>query len=188
MLNAIRNAFLALLLVAFLAPLSASAEEEDTYDQDSVLKAAEDFFGGASEGLANIIEKAFKEKGRPSGYITGEEASGAIGVGLRYGKGTLHLKSGGVRTVYWQGPSIGWDLGANASKSFTLVYHMNSTDQIFQRFPGVEGTLYYVGGFGVNYQQSGDIILAPIRAGVGLRAGANVGYLHYTQKKSYVPF
>lgn len=185
----IRNLLFILGLLAFsTASFAAEEAAEDTYDQDSVLQAAEEFFGEASSGLANIIEKVFKEQGRPNGFIKGEEASGAIGVGLRYGNGTLTLKNGGSRKVYWQGPSIGWDLGANASKAFTLVYHMKSTDQIFQRFPGVEGTLYYVGGFGVNYQQSGDVILAPIRAGVGLRAGANVGYLHYTRKKSWVPF
>jgi hypothetical protein len=161
---------------------------EETYDQDSIYRAAADYFGESAEGLAKVIEKVFKEKGRPNGYIAGEEAGGAIAVGLRYGEGVLTLKRGGSRKVYWQGPSIGWDLGGNASKVFTLVYHLPSSAQIFQRFPGVEGSLYLVAGYGVNYQQSGRVILAPIRSGVGLRAGANVGYLHYTRKKSWNPF
>jgi hypothetical protein len=135
-----------------------------------------------------VIEKAFKEHGRPNGYIKGEEASGAITVGLRYGDGLLKMKSGGARKVYWQGPSIGFDFGANASKVFILVYHLSSPGQIFQRFPAVDGSFYYVGGAGINYQQRGNVILAPIRLGVGLRAGASIGYMHYTPKKTYIPF
>ncbi|MDD5248892.1 MAG: DUF1134 domain-containing protein [Rhodocyclaceae bacterium] len=162
--------------------------EKDTYDQDSVLKDAEAFFGSSTEGLAKVIEKAFKEHGRPNGYIKGEEASGAITVGLRYGDGVLTLKGGGSQKVYWQGPSIGFDLGANASKVFVLVYHLASPAEIFQRFPAVDGSFYYIGGVGINYQQRGNVILAPIRLGVGLRAGASIGYLHYTKKKTYVPF
>jgi hypothetical protein len=162
--------------------------DKDTYDQDSVLQAAENFFGSSTEGLAKVIEKAFKEHGRPNGYIKGEEASGAITVGLRYGDGTLNLKNGETKKVYWQGPSIGFDFGANASKVFVLVYHLPSSDKIYQRFPAVDGSFYYVGGAGINYQQRGDIILAPIRLGVGLRAGASIGYMHYTKKKTYNPF
>ena len=174
------------LSIAGLGQVALAAE--DTYDQQTVYQAAADFFGDSAEGLAKVIEKVFKEKGRPNGYITGEEGGGAIAVGLRYGQGVLRLKRGGSHKVYWQGPSIGWDIGGNASKVFTLVYHLPSSGQIFQRFPGVEGSLYVVAGYGVNYQQSGHIILAPIRSGVGLRAGANVGYLHYTRKKTWNPF
>ena len=162
--------------------------DKDTYDQDSILRDAENFFGSSTEGLGKVIEKAFKEHGRPNGYIKGEEASGAITVGLRYGDGVLNLKSGGTRRVYWQGPSIGFDFGANASKVFVLVYHLSSSEKIYQRFPAVDGSFYYVGGAGINYQQRGDIILAPIRLGVGLRAGASIGYMHYTKKKTYIPF
>lgn len=167
---------------------TAKESDKDTYDQDSVLKDAEAFFGSSTEGLAKVIEKAFKEHGRPNGYIKGEEASGAITVGLRYGDGVLKMKSGGSRKVYWSGPSIGFDFGANASKVFTLVYHLSSPNQIFQRFPAVDGSFYYVGGAGINYQQRGNVILAPIRLGVGLRAGASIGYMHYTPKKTYIPF
>jgi len=188
--------FTASLAVLFACVLAASTvlaadatkkADEDTYDQDSIIKAAVDFFGKSSEGLAKVIEKAFKDHGRPNGYIKGEEAAGAITVGLRYGDGTLTLKNGGHRKVYWQGPSIGFDLGGNVSKVFVLVYHLPSTGKIFQRFPGVDGSLYYVGGAGINYQQRGNIILAPVRLGVGLRAGASIGYVHYTPKKTLNP-
>ena len=185
-----------LLILGFLALPAAVAQAQDkakendknTYDQDTVLRDAEKFFGKGSEGLAKVVEKAFKEHGRPNGYITGQEASGAIAVGLRYGDGTLKLKSGASRKVYWQGPSIGFDWGANASKVFVLVYHLNNTSQLFQRFPAVDGSFYYVGGVGINYQQRDGIILAPIRLGVGLRAGASIGYMHYSKSKTYNPF
>lgn len=169
-------------------PPQAEAPPPEPFEAGEIRREAEEFFGAASEGLAKAIEKAFRDYGRPVAYITGEEASGAIGVGLRYGQGQLHYKDGSGRKVYWQGPSIGWDLGANASKVFTLVYNLRSTDQLFQRFPGVDGSVYIVGGVGMNYQRSGNLVLAPIRTGVGLRAGANVGYLQYTPEKSINPF
>ncbi|MEJ1958430.1 MAG: DUF1134 domain-containing protein [Nitrosomonadales bacterium] len=171
-----------------LANDNSNDSNNDSYDKDSVLQAAKDFFGSSTEGLAKVIEKAFKEHGRPNGYIKGEEASGAITVGLRYGDGTLTLKNGGAQKLYWQGPSIGFDFGANASKVFVLVYNLSSSDKIYQRFPAVDGSFYYVGGAGINYQQRGSIILAPIRLGVGLRAGASIGYMHYTKEKTYNPF
>ena len=165
----------------------AAGTNDDTYDEDSVLKAATDFFGQTAEGLAKVIEKAFREQGRPNGYIRGEEASGAIGVGLRYGEGELSLKSGASAKVYWSGPSIGFDLGGTAAKVFVLVYHLPKVDAIYRRYPGVDGSLYYLGGAGINYQRLGGVTLAPIRLGVGLRAGASVGYVHYRRKKSLNP-
>ena len=179
-----------LLLLAFVAPMSASAQENttDKYTEDEVLEASKQFFGDTSKDLATIIEKIFKDQGEPNAYITGEEAAGAIAVSLRYGNGWLHHKAGGTRRLFWQGPSLGFDLGGNASKVFTLVYNLGGTNDIFQRFPGVEGTVYVVGGFGVNYQQRGNVILAPIRTGIGLRAGANIGYLHYTREQEILPF
>ena len=165
---------------------------QDTYSSEEILSKGRDFFGATTEGLAKAIEKVFAEKGQPNAYILGEEGGGAFIAGLRYGKGTLFYKgteggSAGL-PIFWQGPSVGWDFGGNASKSFTLIYNLRNTDQMLQRFPGVDGSIYVVGGLGVNYQRSGDITLAPIRTGVGLRAGANVGYLHYTLKRSLVPF
>ncbi len=183
-------------LLGYLAALAAapvfaaesdSKADKDTYDQDSISKAAGDFFGQTTEGLAKVIEKAFKDQGRPNAYIKGEEAGGAITVGLRYGDGVLQMKAGGTRKVYWHGPSIGFDLGANASKVFVLVYHLPSAERLFMRFPGVDGSLYYVGGAGINYQKRDRIVLAPIRLGVGLRAGASIGYINYTKQKTINP-
>ena len=177
-------AFLALVVAA----VSPARADDDTYSAEEISAKAMGFFGETTEGLAKAIEKVFADHGRPNGYITGEEISGAIGVGLRYGNGTLNRKVDKSRKIYWQGPSIGWDLGGNASKVFTLVYKLKKTDDIFQRFPGIDGSFYFVAGVGVNYQQSGDIVLAPIRTGVGLRAGANIGYLHYNREHSWLPF
>lgn len=165
-----------------------SSAQDGTFSQDEVLEKARGFFGETTEGLAKAIEKVFADQGRPNAYIAGEEASGAIAVGLRYGEGKLVRKTGVERQVYWQGPSIGFDLGGNASKVFTLVYNLGASDDLFQRFPGVDGSAYLVAGFGVNYQKSGNIILAPIRTGAGLRLGVSAGYLHYTREKSWVPF
>ena len=170
-----------------LVDTALAADDSATYDEAEMFKEASAFFGKSVEGLAKVIEKVFKEKGRPNGYIEGEEASAALGVGLRYGEGRLKLKSGGSAKVYWAGPSVGIDAGANASKVFTLVYDLPKVADIYQRFPGVEGSLYWIGGVGVNYQNIDGITLAPIRLGVGLRSGASVGYLHYRDKKSWNP-
>lgn len=178
-----------LFCLSLIAPAGAAESDADknTYDQDSIAKEAKEFFGEATEGLAKIIEKAFKEQGRPVGYIKGEELSAAITVGLSYGKGDLVLKNGETAKLFWQGPSIGFDLGFNASKVFTLVYNLPSKHDIYQRFPGVDGSLYWIAGVGMNYQRRQDIVLAPIRLGAGWRTGASVGYLHYTRERSYLP-
>ncbi len=185
--GALRHWLLCALTLFALQGAPALAAEEDTFDQDSIIHDATEFFGKGTEGVAKVIEKAFKDNGRPNGYIKGEEASGAIGIGLRYGNGVLKMKKGSATKVWWQGPSIGFDLGANASKVFVLVYHLPKPDSIFQRFPGVDGSLYYVAGAGINYQRRDGITLAPVRLGVGWRAGASVGYMHYTRHKTYNP-
>jgi len=182
--------YLMLFLLLLLAPcgkVRAADDEKATFDKESVVHDATAFFGKSTEGLARVVEKAFRENGRPVGYIKGEEVSGAIAVGLRYGDGELKLKSGETRKVYWQGPSIGFDLGMNASRVFILVYHLSKPDNIYQRFPGVDGSLYFVAGVGMNYQRRNDIVLAPIRLGVGWRTGASIGYMHYTRDKTYNP-
>jgi hypothetical protein len=179
---------LALLAASLPAPLWAQANTTDAYTEDEILKATKDFFGDTSRDLAIIIEKVFKDQGQPNAYISGEEAAGAIAVGVRYGNGWMHRKTAKNMRVFWQGPSLGFDLGANASKVFTLVYNIGKSSEIFQRYPGVEGTIYVVGGFGVNYQQRGNVILAPIRTGVGLRGGVNIGYLHYSREQQTLPF
>ena len=187
--------FRALLLAGMLMLVSGivvlpvqAAEDDDSYDQETIINEASEFFGETTEGLAKAIEHVFEDQGQPNGFITGEEVSGAFVIGLRYGDGSLHRKNGDTRKVHWQGPSVGFDAGGNASKVFVLVYHLDESEEIYQRFPGVEGTFYFVAGVGVNYQQTGDIILAPIRTGVGLRVGANVGYLRYSKKRSWNPF
>jgi hypothetical protein len=183
------RAFLLALLACLvqIAPAGAAGNGKNTYDQDSILSEAKAFFGEASEGLAKAIEKAFKEHGRPVGYIKGQELSAAVTLGLSYGQGDLILKNGETAKVFWQGPSLGFDLGFNASKVFTLVYNLPSKDAIYQRFPGVDGSLYLVAGVGMTYQRRQDIVLAPIRLGAGWRSGASVGYLHYTRERTYNP-
>ncbi|XBQ16769.1 MAG: DUF1134 domain-containing protein [Oceanicaulis sp.] len=168
---------------------SSYQEPIDTYSRDEMVEAAADFFGVTAEAAASALERVFSDLGRPVGYIAGEEVSAAAGVGLRYGEGYLTLKGSGERQkVYWQGPSVGFDAGGNASRVFTLVYELRDTDRLYQRFPGVEGTAYFVAGLGVNYQRADEITLAPIRSGVGLRAGANVGYLSYSRQRNWIPF
>lgn len=170
------------------APAPQGDVGPQTYSKDETLAAAQKFFGGTTEGLAKAVEKAFGDLGQPNAYIVGNEGAGAFIVGLRYGSGTLYFKNGGSMPVYWQGPSVGFDFGGNASKVFTLVYNLRWTRDLFQRYPGVDGSLYIVAGVGLNYLRSGDYTVAPIRTGVGLRAGANIGYLTYTREQSYNPF
>ncbi len=178
------------LLACAAAPKEQKAEPpKATYSQEEVSKAAQDFFGTGAKGLATVIEKAFKEKGEPIAIIRGEEAGGAVAVGVRYGHGKLIYKGQSAGTlVYWQGPSIGFDFGGNAAKVFVLVYNLPSTDALFQRYPGVEGSLFFVGGVGLNYVQNDKTILAPVRFGVGWRQGVGVGYMHFTRSKTYNPF
>ena len=164
--------------------------EDETYSADEIVQKAAGFFGATTEAVAKAVERIFSRYGRPNAYIAGGEGSGAFFVGLRYGEGDLYMKSNGDRAmkVYWQGPSIGFDFGANASKNFTLVYNLPNPEAIYERFPGIEGSAYFVAGIGVNYQQSGRVVLAPMRTGVGLRAGVNGGYLSYAKERNWIPF
>ncbi|MEM8843999.1 MAG: DUF1134 domain-containing protein [Pseudomonadota bacterium] len=183
--------FFSILFLTNTSLLADDAESNDTqgtYDQDTIISEAEGFFGKGAEGLGEIVEKIFKEHGEPNGYIKGREAGGAFVVGLRYGDGELYLKNGYSQKVHWQGPSIGFDWGGNAAKVFTLVYDLPSVESIFQRFPGVDGSAYFIGGVGVNYLEKDGIILAPMRLGVGWRLGANVGYMKITPEKTWNPF
>jgi hypothetical protein len=167
---------------------SQYSEPVDTYSQDELVDAVSDFFGVTAEAAASVLERVFSDLGRPVGYVAGEEISGAVGVGLRYGEGYLTMKNGVREKVYWRGPSIGFDTGGNASRVFVLVYNLDDPDRLFQRYPGVEGSAYLIAGMGVNYQRADDVTLAPIRSGVGLRAGANVGYLAYSRRRAWLPF
>jgi hypothetical protein len=158
-----------------------------SYNQSEIIAAGHRFFGSISQGLAGAVEYAFKSQGRPNGYILGEDAGGAFVVGLRYGEGQLYTKTAGTHRVYWQGPSVGYDAGAEGSKTMVLVYNLRDPSDIYRRFGGVQGAAYLVGGVSVQFQKYGDVILAVIRSGVGLRLGANVGYLKYTRSPTWNP-
>jgi hypothetical protein len=158
-----------------------------TYSHDEIVHRVSDFMGVTAESAGAVVERMFKENGRPTGYIAGQEGSAAFIFGLRYGKGLLYMKDRPTQAVYWQGPSAGFDFGGNASRVFVLCYDLEYPDAIYRRFPGVEGSAYLVGGMGVNYQRADGITIAPMRAGVGLRLGANVGYLAYSRHQNIIP-
>jgi hypothetical protein len=168
----------------------ASDNTAPAYTADELVAAGSRELGIAAEAIGGAIERIFADNGdRPTAYIAGEEGAGAAAIGLRYGRGALHMKDlSASQEVFWQGLSIGWDLGGNASRVFTLVYGLTHPDMLYRRYPGVEGTAYLVGGLGVNYQRADGIILAPIRTGVGLRAGANVGTMAYSRQRNFLPF
>ena len=178
---------LAASLIAVVLAAPAARAAGNTYNEEDIVSAAADFFGETTEGLARIIEKVFADLGRPNAFIAGEEVSGAIGIGVRYGRGRLQYKAGGSREIYWNGPSVGFDFGGNASKVFVLVYDLANTDQLFHRYPAVDGSIYLIAGVGANYHRSANVTLAPIRTGIGLRTGINIGYMHYTAERSWVP-
>ena len=162
--------------------------ESRTYSSSEIRDAGHRFFGRINEGLANVIEHAFKRGGRPNGFIIGEEGGGAFIAGLRYGEGTLHMKDGTRQKVYWQGPSIGYDFGAEGSKTMILVYDLEHAGAIYSHFGGVSGSAYLVGGIGLTFLKNEEVVLAPIRSGVGLRLGANLGYLKMTRGPTWNPF
>ncbi|MBA3897802.1 MAG: DUF1134 domain-containing protein, partial [Sphingomonadaceae bacterium] len=171
------------------APASALATQRTpTYHKDDLIGAAEGVFGKGAAGLAGLIEKILKDQGEPNAYIAGREASAALVVGLRYGSGTLSHKVEGQRPVYWTGPSIGFDAGADATKVFVLVYNLFDSQELYRRYPQVEGRAYFVGGLSATYLRRGDIVLIPVRLGVGLRLGANVGYMKFSEKSRWLPF
>jgi len=189
-----------LAMVLSLAALAASCSSRPTtqtatqpvnaepYQQDTILREAENFFGRGAQGVADVLNRVFTDNGPPEAYIKGEEGGGAIGVGLRYGHGTVYLRDGTSQKIYWRGPSLGLDFGGSAAKTFVLIYNITSLDELYQRFGGVEGSLYFVGGLGVNYNRQGNVILAPVRFGVGWRQGVNIGYLHVSPERSWIPF
>ena len=167
---------------------AVAASQGDTYKQDDLIGAAEGVFGKGAEGLARLIEDVLSKQGEPNGYIVGREAGGAFVLGARYGSGTLFHKVEGQQPVYWTGPSIGFDVGADASKVFILVYNLHDSQQLFRRYPGGEGRAYFVGGFTATYLRRGDVVLIPIRLGVGVRLGVNAGYMRFSEKNRWLPF
>ncbi len=179
-------------LIAFMFAVSAAASPLDAkeyfYSQSEIVKTGHSFFGKASADLASVVEYVFKKKGKPTAYIVGQQGSAAVLAGLRYGEGWLRLKSGGQTKVYWQGPSFGIDVGGDGARVMVLVYNLQSPDEIFTRFGGVQGAGFIVGGAGVTFRSNNKVHLAIIRTGLGLRLGVNVGYLKYTRKSTWNPF
>jgi hypothetical protein len=189
----LRLAALILCLVGFGSDLAMAQgapppHRRDTFRPEEIVQEGHRFFGSVSQGLAQIVEKAVSRWGEPNGYILGQEGSGAFVVGLRYGDGKLYTRNAGDRRVFWEGPSVGFDTGGEGARTMMLVYNLPSTDSIYQRFAGVDGSAYFIGGFGMTALTANNIVLVPIRSGVGFRLGANVGYLKFTPKATWNPF
>ncbi|MBS0253134.1 MAG: DUF1134 domain-containing protein [Proteobacteria bacterium] len=163
--------------------------EEEGYSIEEIRDVTRGFFGSISTNLAAVIEHAFRQSGRPTAYVLGVEGGGAFLAGLRFGKGTLFMRSEpGTREVYWHGPSVGTDLGASGSRTLFLIYRMDKPSDIYRNFTGIDGSAYFVGGVGVTLLKGGPVIMAPIRSGVGMRLGANIGYLRFTEQPTWNPF
>jgi hypothetical protein len=161
---------------------------QQNFTPGELVGAGHRFFGTVSRGLATVIETAVSQWGQPNGYVLGEEAGGAFFGGLRFGEGMLYTKNAGDLKVYWQGPTIGWDIGGEGARTMMLVYNLPATEAIYQRFAGIDGSAYFVGGFGMTALTANDVVLVPIRSGVGFRLGANVGYLKFTPVSTWNPF
>jgi hypothetical protein len=169
-------------------PAATASAQGATFRKDDLIGAAEGVFGKGAKDLAELLEKILKDQGEPNGYIAGREASGAFVVGFRYGSGTLTHKVEGNRAVYWTGPSLGFDVGGDAAKVFVLVYNLYDSQDLYKRFAQVEGRAYFVGGLSATYLRRGDIALIPVRLGVGVRLGANIGYMKFSEKSRWLPF
>jgi hypothetical protein len=172
--------------LALAAPPATAAD--GGYSAQEIIDSGHGFFGATSGGLASVVETIFSRYGVPNGYILGEEGSGAIIGGLTYGEGTLYTKNAGDHPVFWQGPSIGWDFGGQGSRTMMLVYNLNAIDQMYHRYAGIAGSAYVVAGVGFNVLRYGDVLLVPIRTGIGARLGVNIGYLKLTQRPTWNPF
>lgn len=199
--NTMLRGLTAAVLMAFVAACSSnngpsnSANDidsvprgEDGYEQETIVDEAGEFLGVGAEAVGGLIEKIFKDRGEPIAYIKAEEAGAGLILGLRYGGGTLSHKIEGDTPVHWTGPSIGLDAGAEVAKVFALVYNLHDVNEIYRRYGAVEGQFYYIGGMGVSYIQRGDIVIAVIRVGVGLRGQASVGYYKFSRKTKIIPF
>jgi hypothetical protein len=185
---------LTVLLGLVLAPQLALAQSSgggslsDTYSSEELVSTGSAFFGSVAQGLATLIEKSVSQFGLPNGYILGDEASGAFFGGARYGQGTMYTRNAGDLPIYWQGPTLGLDFGGDGSKVMMLVYNLNSVNDVFGRFPGANGSAYVIGGLGMTVVKRGNVVMVPIRSGVGARLGVNVGYLKFTDQPTWNPF
>jgi len=171
-----------------VAPPPSQPPTANQFSSNEVIDAGHRFFGGVSRGLAEIVEKAVSQWGLPNGYVLGQEASGAFVGGLRYGDGTLYTRNAGDVRVFWQGPSVGFDAGADGARTMMLVYNLPQVGAIFDRFGGIAGSAYFIGGFGMTALTANNIVVVPIRSGIGLRLGANLGYLKFTDSPTWNPF
>jgi len=165
-----------------------TTRQETTVPREDVFNAAEGVFGRGAQGLARILENVLRDQGEPIAYIAGSEAGGAFVFGVRYGSGVMHHQVEGERTVYWTGPSIGFDAGADANKVFVLVYNLHDSQDLFRRYPHAEGHAYFIGGFNAQYMRRGNVVLIPIRLGVGMRLGVNAGYMRFSERNRWLPF
>jgi hypothetical protein len=172
--------------IEVLPPENGSAEQGYTIDE--MREITRGFFGTISTELASVLEYAFSTSGRPDGYVLGTEGGGAFLAGLRYGSGTLYMRSGGTEKIYWHGPSAGLDFGASGSRTMFLIYHLGGADSIYRQFTGIDGSAYFVGGVGITFLKGGPVLMAPIRTGLGFRLGANIGYIRFTPRATWNPF
>lgn len=188
-ISAFASFLLSLLLIAG-TPSDANAQSADSsqYNTQEIIDAGHGFFGSTSGGLAKLVEKAFQSYGLPNGYILGQEASGALIGGLTYGEGELFTKNAGQHDVFWQGPSLGWDYGGNGNRTMMLVYNLPSVEGVYGRFGGVSGSAFAIAGLGMTVLKRGDVLVVPIRTGVGARLGINIGYLKMTPTPTWNPF
>lgn len=188
----LRRLLAGLALLASLAlaqpALAQGGSLSDTYSGEELVQTGSEFFGSVAQGLASLVERSVSQFGLPNAYILGEEAGGAIFAGARYGEGTMYTRNQGEHAIFWQGPSIGIDFGGDGSKVMMLVYNLPTVQAVYERYPGVDGSAYIVGGLGMTVMKYGNVVLVPIRSGVGLRAGLNVGYLKFTQEPTWNPF
>lgn len=191
----VQAALLLLVTTLVIAQLSFRAVAQETrpgrnnnFRTQELVSSGHQFFGSVSRGLALTIEEATRRWGEPNGYILGQEAGGAFIGGLRYGEGTLYTRNAGDRKVFWQGPSIGWDFGGDGNRTMMLVYRLPRVDALYQRFAGIDGSAYFIGGFGMTALTANNIVIVPIRSGVGARLGINVGYLKFTSQSTWNPF
>ncbi|MFD2181891.1 DUF1134 domain-containing protein [Rhodoplanes azumiensis] len=174
--------------VAQSQPVPAHPQRNDTFTTGEIVSAGHRFFGGVSRSLATLVERAASQWGLPNGYVLGEEGGGAFFGGLRYGEGVLYTKNAGDLKVYWQGPSFGWDVGGEGARTMMLVYNLPATEAIYQRFGGIDGSAYFIGGLGMTALTANNVVVVPIRSGVGLRLGASIGYLKFTPQSTWNPF
>ncbi|RYE45173.1 MAG: DUF1134 domain-containing protein [Hyphomicrobiales bacterium] len=193
MVYLILAAFVALTAATLvLTPTFSQAQEQgslsDTFSGDELVDTGHQFFGSVAQGLASLVERAVSQFGLPNAYILGEEAGGAIFAGARYGEGTMYTRNQGEHSLFWQGPTVGLDFGGDGSKVMMLVYNLNSVSDVYGRYPGVDGSAYVIGGLGMTVIKYGDVVMVPIRSGVGARLGVNVGYLKFTQEPTWNPF